>query len=124
MNKKFLLALLSSPVVFTSLVSTLGVANPAHATQPVIRMKDGEACIKHPHGGYTFVCTRVSQKDLASRRSTPTSTVSSAQSSSEKIAMLDFTEEESNAAIQLFGCDCPYCMNSLRALRGQAPMVY
>ncbi|MHC0067263.1 hypothetical protein ACWATR_30865 [Nostoc sp. UIC 10890] len=35
------------------------------------------------------------------RRSTPISTVNSAQSCNKKIAMLDFTEEESNAAIWL-----------------------
>jgi hypothetical protein len=30
----------------------------------------------------------------------------------------DFTEEESNAAVTLFGCDCPVCVNALRQLRG------
>lgn len=29
------------------------------------------------------------------------------------------TEEESNAAIVLYGCDCPTCVNALRQLRGQ-----
>ncbi|AUB37281.1 hypothetical protein COO91_03219 [Nostoc flagelliforme CCNUN1] len=38
--------------------------------------------------------------------------------------MLNFTEEESDAAIQTFGCDCPYCLNSLRQLRGTGNLVY
>lgn len=38
--------------------------------------------------------------------------------------LLDFTEEESDAAIKLFGCDCPYCLNSLRQLTGTGNLVY
>lgn len=36
--------------------------------------------------------------------------------------MLEFSLEESDAAIALFGCDCPAHLNSLRALRGQEPL--
>lgn len=31
------------------------------------------------------------------------------------------TDQESDAAIALFGCDCPSCVNALRQLMGQAP---
>lgn len=31
---------------------------------------------------------------------------------------LDFSDEESEAAVALFGCDCPACIRSLRTLRG------
>lgn len=34
--------------------------------------------------------------------------------------MMDFTIEESDAAVALFGCDCPPCINALRQLRTQA----
>ncbi|MEG4308890.1 MULTISPECIES: hypothetical protein [unclassified Microcoleus] len=33
------------------------------------------------------------------------------------------TDQESNAAIALFGCDCPTCVNALRQLMGQAPYM-
>jgi hypothetical protein len=36
--------------------------------------------------------------------------------------MLDFSEEESDAAAALFGCDCQACINSLRQLRGLPPL--
>lgn len=36
--------------------------------------------------------------------------------------MLDFTLEESNTAIALFGCDCPAHLNALRKLRGLPPV--
>jgi hypothetical protein len=39
--------------------------------------------------------------------------------------VLDFSAAESDAAVALFGCDCPACINALRQLRRQppAPMV-
>ena len=124
MNKKFKLALLASPTIFTSLLSMVAVVNPAHAYSPIIRMKNGEACIRHPHVSYhKFVCMRVTQADRVSH-SMPASQVNSAQSSDKNVAMLNFTEADSDKAIALFGCDCPYCMNALRALQSQAPMVY
>ncbi|GAX43547.1 hypothetical protein NIES4075_45620 [Tolypothrix sp. NIES-4075] len=100
------------------MMSIIGVVNPAHAAQPVIRLKDGEACIRHPHASYkTFVCTRVSQT------TTPVK-VSSVQQSDKNVGELKFSEAESNQAIALFGCDCPYCMNALRTLKGGQPLVY
>lgn len=117
MNRKLILSLLSSPTIFASMMSIVGVVNPAHAA-PVLRLHDGEACIRHPHAGYkTFVCTRVDKTNQASR-------VNSVQSSDKNVAMLDFSEAESNKAIALFGCDCPYCMNALRTLTGAQPLVY
>ena len=124
MNKKLKLALLASPTIFTSLLSMVGVVNPAHAASPVIRMKNGEACVKHPHISYhKFVCMRVAQTNQVSNF-TPTSNVNAVQPSNKNIAMLNFSEADSDKAIATFGCDCPYCMNALRALQGQAPMVY
>jgi hypothetical protein len=118
MNRKLILSLLSSPTIFASMMSIIGVVNPAHAAQPVLRLKDGEACIPHPHISYkTFVCTRVSQTR------TPVK-VSSVQQSDKNVAMLEFSEAESNQAIALFGCDCPYCMNAFRTLTGGQPLVY
>ncbi|MGI8503073.1 MAG: hypothetical protein ACR2LR_18355 [Hassallia sp.] len=118
MNRKLILSLLSSPTIFASMMSIIGVVNPAHAAQPVLRMKDGQACVRHPHAGYkNFVCTRVSQ-------TTPPPKVSSVQQSDKNIAMLQFSEAESDQAIALFGCDCPYCVNVLRSLKGGQPLVY
>lgn len=124
MNKRFILTLLASPTVFTTFMSILGVVNPAHAATPVIRFKDGTACIRHPHISYNkFACTRVSQTQIDPRYAN-SSKFNAANSSSEKVASLTFSESDSDAAIAVFGCDCPYCQNALRALRGQAPMVY
>jgi len=40
----------------------------------------------------------------------------------ERVAMLDFSEAESDEAVALFGCDCQMCINSLRQLRGLPPL--
>lgn len=42
---------------------------------------------------------------------------------SDELPELEFTEEESDASVELFGCDCPACINALRQLRGLPPAV-
>jgi hypothetical protein len=122
MNKKFILALLASPTIFTPLMSVIGIVAPAHAISPIIRLKDGTACIKHPHISYDqFVCTKVTKLD---HRYSTSSKFNSANASNDRVASLAFSESDSDAAIAVFGCDCPYCQNALKALRSQAPMVY
>lgn len=39
-----------------------------------------------------------------------------------EVPILDFSEAESDAAVALFKCDCPACMNSLRQLRSQSSL--
>ena len=73
-----------------------------------------------------IVCTRVSERErklIASRVKADTQVVS-AQPSNGEVMMLKFSEKESDEAIKLFTCDCPYCMNALRALHGGDAMVY
>ncbi|MBW4673147.1 MAG: hypothetical protein KME52_03595 [Desmonostoc geniculatum HA4340-LM1] len=125
MNRKLILNLLSTSTIFASLMSTLGVLNPAHAsiTQRLMHTQDGRSCITNPHGGKDFVCIRDSERKQPYTSQQRSSTIVTSVSD-ENIAMLDFTEEESEAAIKLFACDCPYCINSLRQLRGTGNLVY
>ncbi|WP_026104416.1 hypothetical protein [Anabaena sp. PCC 7108] len=127
MNKKLILNLLASSSIFTSLMSTLGIINPAHAsvnlTQRLIHTNDGRTCITNPHGLKDFVCIRDSERDPKAVP-VPKSTLVSSKPSDNTIAELNFTDEESEAAIRIFKCDCPYCINSLRQLRGMGNLVY
>ncbi|MCF2148508.1 hypothetical protein IQ276_019170 [Desmonostoc muscorum LEGE 12446] len=125
MNRKLILNLLSTSTIFASLMSTLGVLNPAHAsiTQRLMHTQDGRTCITNPHGGKDFVCIRDSDRKQPYTSQQRSATVVTSVSD-ENIAMLNFTEEESDAAIKLFACDCPYCINSLRQLRGTGNLVY
>lgn len=127
MSKKLILNLLSSSAIFSSLMSTLAIINPAHAnanlTQKLIHTDDGRTCITNPHGMKDFVCIRDSERSPKAPP-TPKSMVLSAQPSDSTVAQLDFTDEESDAAIRIFKCDCPFCINSLRQLRGTGNLVY
>lgn len=127
MNKKLILNLLASSSIFTSLISTLGIINPAHAngnlTQRLVHTDDGRTCITNPHGLKDFICIRDSQRDPKAVPA-PKSMEIGAQPSDSRIAELNFTDEESDAAIRLFTCDCPFCINSLRQLRGSGNLVY
>ncbi len=40
----------------------------------------------------------------------------------DELPELEFTDEESDASVALFGCDCPACLNALRQIRGLPPM--
>ena len=127
MNKKLILNLFASSSIFTSLISTLGIIHPAHAsvnlTQKLIHTSDGRTCITNPHGLKDFVCIRDSERDPKAAPA-PTSMVISAQPSDSRVKELNFTDEESEAAIRIFKCDCPFCINSLRQLRGSGNLVY
>ena len=41
----------------------------------------------------------------------------------DELPELQFTDEESDAAVTLFGCDCPACLNAMRQIRGLPPML-
>ncbi|MEH2156031.1 hypothetical protein [Nostoc sp.] len=127
MNKKILLNLLSTSSIFVSMMSTLVVFNPAHAstsiTQRLMHTQDGRTCITNPHGGTDFVCIRDSERKHPYTSSKRSSTIVTSVSD-QNVAMLNFTEEESDAAIRVFGCDCPLCINSLRQLQGTGNLVY
>ena len=119
MNKKFLLTLLSTPIVFGSVMSMVIMTKPAHATPTINQVGTHTACVQHPHSATPkLVCIRVSN----TAASTPNQQVNVAQSQPNKIAELKFTDQESDQAIHLFGCDCPRCINAVRALNGLAPM--
>ena len=123
MNRKLILNLLSSSSIFVSLMSTLAAIHPAHAapSQGLIH-KDSQTCIVSPHAVNKLVCIRDSERKQQSP-STPASTVTTPQAA-RNIASVEFTEEETDAAIAKFGCDCPACINSLRQLRGTGNLVY
>ncbi|MEK0180171.1 MAG: hypothetical protein EAZ78_15485 [Oscillatoriales cyanobacterium] len=115
---KLLLTLLVSPTLFGSVMSLNVMVNPVRAETP-----DGPTnaanCVKSPHT-QRLTCVRLPGK-AAAVNSKPK--ISWQRQGDEPIAMLDFTEEESDAAVALYGCDCPLCLNSLRQLRGLPPLA-
>jgi len=115
---RLLLTLLVNPTLLGFLMSLNVMVNPVRAETP-----DGPTnapnCVKSPHT-QRLTCLRLPAKTAASNSK---AAIRWQRPGDEPIAMLDFTEEESDAAVALFGCDCPVCINSLRQLRGLPPLA-
>jgi hypothetical protein len=125
MNRKFILALLSSPVLFMSILSTVMIARPVHAGQTVTPVKTHLSCIRSPHSAtIRQICIQVD--DTAAIAVKPKMQLAKVQPDQNQEQNqpdeLEFTEAESDEAIKLFGCDCPVCINAVRQLHGLAPL--
>ena len=116
---KFLLSLLSSPVLISSILSMGIMLNQAQAMEPEPKANttDRLSCIRNKHK-VGLVCARASV--LAQIPNYQREIEFSQQDS----PMLEFNVEESDVAVNLFNCDCPACINSLRKMRGVTPLVY
>ncbi|MGB3266432.1 MAG: hypothetical protein WBA89_21030 [Microcoleus sp.] len=115
---KLLLTLLVSPTLLGSVMSVSAIANPVQASEIPGQPTNTPNCVKSPHT-QRLTCVRLPRK-AAAANSKPR--ISWQRPNQEPVAMLDFTEEESDAAVALFGCDCQLCINSLRQLRGLPPL--
>ncbi|WP_445246517.1 hypothetical protein [Microcoleus sp. OTE_8_concoct_300] len=111
---RLLLTLLVSPTLFGSVMSLSAIANPAQIGETPSQSLDSPKCVRSPHT-QRLSCVRLPVKTAAAN-SQPK--ISWQRPADEQVAMLDFSEEESDAAVAMFGCDCPVCINSLRQLRG------
>lgn len=111
------LALLVSSTLLGSLLSALAFVAPAHAqlSTPIpVPSPETAECVANPHQKFQLVCNRLGAQE--------TTVQASRENGSLPPPVLEFTEEESNTAIALFGCDCPLCLNALRQMRGQPPL--
>ncbi len=123
--KRLVLILLSSPTLLGSVLSVMVMGTPAKAVETSAEMAQSLECQASSHS-QRLVCVRVTPPPTVTASAHPNGeqgeqVAQSADSSSDP-AVLQFTEEESDTAIALFGCDCPACLNSLRQLRGLPPI--
>ncbi|WP_293151543.1 MULTISPECIES: hypothetical protein [unclassified Microcoleus] len=116
---KLLLTLLVSPTLFGSLMSLSAIAqNAQNIGETPGKSADAPTCVRSPHT-QRLSCVRLPAKTAAANAK---QTIGWQPRDGQPVAMLDFTEEESDAAAALFGCDCQLCINSLRQLRGLPPL--
>ncbi|MBD1923589.1 hypothetical protein H6F77_21300 [Microcoleus sp. FACHB-831] len=115
MNKRFLLSLLASPTVLASMVSMMAMANRVNAAELVTQPANSVSCVGSPRAAQ-FTCVRVAQADTTTSQAAPPAVGDTQQQDNPDV--LEFTEEESDAAVAKYGCDCPACINGIRAMRG------
>ncbi len=128
MNRRLLLALLTLPTLVGSSFCWL-TAIPAQAQSapsttgatpgaqqpatPDAKATEPQLCTLSTHSRFNLVC----EKTSTLRNSPQTKPVDYATDPQNSPLEFKFTDEESNAAIALFRCDCPACINALRSLR-------
>ncbi len=101
-------------------MSTVMMTNPAHASQTVTPAGTHVACVRDPHTATPrMVCERVSNSNATQAK--PAVKVAPVQPN--QITELQFTDQESDEAIKLFGCDCPICINAVRQIHGLTQMA-
>jgi hypothetical protein len=119
MNKKFFFALLSSPVLFSSLVSMAVFTQPASANETVNSTPSRFSC-----GRNTTLAVATPSVGCTRLRGNTGSEVNRQKGlGPDELPQLEFTDAESDASVALFGCDCPACINALRQMRGLPPAV-
>ncbi|GAA6622246.1 hypothetical protein [Scytonema sp. NUACC26] len=126
MNKKFALTLLSSPVLFSSVLSLVMMTQPARASETLNSPGTQTSCVKNPHAPTPkLVCMKVNKVAQApsTRSSVEFAASTGGQNQQNPSAEFNFTEEESDTAVAMFGCDCPACINAVRQMRGLPPAV-
>jgi len=115
---KFILSLLSTPVLISSILSMAVMVDQAQAAEPNTKAtEDRLSCIRNKHK-VGLVCARAS---VLAQIPTEQAEV---EFSNDNVPMLEFSDQESEMAVTLFGCDCPACINSLRQMSGARPLVY
>jgi hypothetical protein len=116
---KLLLTLLVSPTLLGSVMSLSAIANPALIGETPVRAAGAPECARSAAHTQRLTCVRLPGKAAAANSK---QRISWQRPGEQPMAMLDFTEEESDAAEALFGCDCQLCINALRQLRGLPPL--
>ncbi len=126
MNKLSLI-LLSSPTIIGSILVNFLVDKPAQATE-LNEIKNQNIqnapramtnCDRANCSGNSHLANFVNTFGKERNQNTKVEEFSNLETTEEGDLILEFTEEESTAAIELFGCDCVTSLNALRQLRGE-----
>ena len=112
MNYRILLKLVTIPTLASSMLMMVLMTGLAHAAETRTPASVQTSC------SVTVDSGMISETRLAFQNA-ETNAESSTESSSEDPVM-DFSAAESDAAVALFGCDCPPCINALRQLQSQS----
>ncbi|EKQ68557.1 hypothetical protein OsccyDRAFT_3095 [Leptolyngbyaceae cyanobacterium JSC-12] len=122
---QFVRLLLLAPTAFAPLLSLIVVA-PAHASsESWVKVSEDYACVRTvTREPKKLVCKRLGTGASEAGKVVDLTQVREASAVDEVTTPKDdlpdtfeLTDEESDASVALFGCDCPACVRSLRKLR-------
>jgi hypothetical protein len=102
--KKLFLTLFTMPTVVGTFLP-LVIHSGAHAAQP---KPDARTLCLNQHSK-TYCVTQVRQDSRLAKRAQ--------EIGADFEAGINFTDEESDAAIKKFGCDCPACIRAIKQIR-------
>jgi hypothetical protein len=85
-----------------------------HVSGPMLDINEAQVCVMSTHSRFNLVCARAKQIASMPEIVQPIDRAADPQASPKELV---FSDKESNAALALFGCDCPTCMNALRSLK-------
>jgi hypothetical protein len=111
--KKLLLLFLSSPLAIAALSPLFFFPQSAQALEPLNQDPNGNLCIQEHT---RLVCVR-SSKVGDQRNPDFNEIIRVFPPAGDPDYGLDFSYEESDQAIQIFGCDCGECVRALRTLK-------
>lgn len=115
MNHRFLLSLVAIPTLASSMLMVSLMTGLASASESVQAQNSASA--------QASCDVPVESQFKSSRMNLHPENVKLMASSagiSIDVPLADFTAAESDAAVTLFGCDCPSCLGALRQLRSQS----
>jgi hypothetical protein len=133
--KKVLSALTYHPATLFSVVSLLMSAKVGKSAEQVnvqpqertespnqtMSASELKPCARHEKKGEIFCAKSEHLSELSKvRKGVPEIDTINLSEKSQK-QLLNVTDEESDAAVAIFGCDCPDSINCLRRLRNQLP---
>lgn len=110
MNHKILLSLLAIPALASSMLTTLLSATMVNASESINPV--AQASCDSP--------TPSNLRSWGPAQNRRTVLIASSAGIPGDDSVLEFSEAESDAAVKLFGCDCPACLRSLKQLQSQS----
>lgn len=124
MNKKLVGALLTSPSLFSFIGLNANMAQAAAVDSPAANTVSSSRTSERICGDRGCLAPAKEQALRASYKA-QAANITRPQMIAKADGVIEYpmTDQESDAAIALFGCDCPSCVNAMRQLMGQAPYL-
>ena len=120
MNHRMILNLIAIPTLASSMLTIVLMAGVASAAEALTKLSTTIA--PTPVQASCDLPTKSSSQSSVMQQIGGRVLVASSSEIPGEYPVSDFSEAESDAAVNLFGCDCSACINALRQLRSQSSL--